>query len=353
MSSAPHPRSFFILYVIRDFLIGVILLYGYVYAAYKYGNPLLGGNDFFKYKEMVETPFDFSATTAPFVLRQIPALVASIFYKFGFHYDTEAVVDLLGFSQSAKREFLSLILSNALAVCLSLTLLAGYVRMKFERNSILDLFTIFGLFAAWFYFPTAVVAPLTVGWGWLAATLFLIAFMERHLGLTCLACLIGSFSRETTVIFALVIFSTALLFEGERNRNFVLSVVVLIATCGAYLVIRTLATSGYEHQIAPSSLVSNLMSLNLTRSFLFQSVLSQGLLVVLLLGIALRKTRHAFYLLLASTSVAIVALAAGVSQISRLLGEALPFYVAYFLFTNAGLSPYLNIHHEQTRRVLL
>jgi hypothetical protein len=31
----------------RDFLIGMILLYGYVYTAYKYGNPLFGRNDFF------------------------------------------------------------------------------------------------------------------------------------------------------------------------------------------------------------------------------------------------------------------------------------------------------------------
>src|SRR5690349_5287712 len=30
----------------RDFLIGAVLLYGYVYTAYKYGNPLFGRNDF-------------------------------------------------------------------------------------------------------------------------------------------------------------------------------------------------------------------------------------------------------------------------------------------------------------------
>jgi hypothetical protein len=63
----------------RDFLIGAILLYGYVYTAYKYGDPLLGRNDFFRYQQIILHPFDLSAAPAPFVLRQIPALVASLF----------------------------------------------------------------------------------------------------------------------------------------------------------------------------------------------------------------------------------------------------------------------------------
>jgi hypothetical protein len=57
----------------RDFLIGAILLYGYVYTAYKYGNPLFGRNDFFRYQEIILHPLDLSAAPAPFVLRQIPS----------------------------------------------------------------------------------------------------------------------------------------------------------------------------------------------------------------------------------------------------------------------------------------
>jgi hypothetical protein len=153
------------LYTARDFLIGAVFLYGYVYTAYKYGNPLFGRNDFFKYKEMVGSPFDFSATTAPFVLRQIPTIIASIFYKLGVHYDTAAVVDLIGLDQDTKRRFFALICSNALAVCLSFTILASYLRTKLTRTNLVDLFALFGIFAAWFYFPSGVIAPLAVGWG--------------------------------------------------------------------------------------------------------------------------------------------------------------------------------------------
>jgi hypothetical protein len=89
----------------RDFLIGAILLYGYVYTAYKYGNPLLGRNDFFRYEGMIGHPFDFSAAPAPFVLRQFPTIIASLFYRLGLHPDTTAVIDSIGLNVEAKHRF--------------------------------------------------------------------------------------------------------------------------------------------------------------------------------------------------------------------------------------------------------
>jgi len=338
----PVQRRHFIfsLEAARDFLIGAIFLYGYVYTAYKYGNPLLGRNDFFKYEAMVGSPFDFSATTAPFVLRQIPTVAASIFYKLGLDYDTAAVADLIGLDRDTKRRFLALILSNGLAVCLimSFMIVAGYLRIKLSRSNMVDLFALFGVFAAWFYFPSGVVAPLTVGWGWLASSLFVIAFLERIPVLTCLACLLGMFSRETTLIFALAMVSALLLFEGERGRSLVSSVLVLIASCIAYLIVRKLFTSGYEHQISPQSIISNLTSLNFSRDFIFRSVLSQGLPAMLLLGIALKHPRYAAYLLLATGAVIVVALGAGVSETALVSGETLPFYAVIFFLTQFGVT---------------
>ena len=353
----PH-NTILAVYAGRDFLIGAVFLYGYVYTAYKYGNPLFGRNDFFKYKEMVGNPFNFSATTAPFVLRQIPAIVASIFYKLRVHYDTAAVVDLIGLDYDTKRRFFALILSNAFAVCLSFTILAGYLRTKVPRNNLADQFALFGIFAAWFYFPSGVIAPLTVGWGWLVSSLFVIAFLERSLALTCLACLIGLFSRETTLIFALVMFSALLLFEDNRTRNIVLSVAVLIAGCIVYLALRKLFTSGYEHQISPQSIVFSLISPKLSGGFLFQSVLSQGLLAMLLLAIAVQHPRYAVYLLLAAGTMALVGIGTKESQMALVSGETLPFYTVIFLMissTDTQLSDNL-VYDERTeyeqRRIL-
>jgi hypothetical protein len=323
----------FVAYAARDFFIGVIFVYGFVYTSYKYGNPLFGRNDFFKYKEMIGYPFDFSATSAPFVLRQIPALVASIFYRLGIHYDTAAAIDTLGYDQDTKRRFFSLILSNGLAVCLSFAILSSYLRTKLSRNSIVDLFALFGILAAWFYFPSAVIAPVTGGWGWVASSLLAIAFLERKATFTYVACLIALFSRETTLIFGLMMFLSVILFEGDRCFNTVASALALTVSCLAYLTLRVLFTTGYEHQIVPWLVIANFHSFRPFPEFLFQWILSQGLLVLLLICIAMKQLRYAAYLLLAAAAMAVVALGTAVTDLGLLLGETLPFYAVMFLLT--------------------
>jgi hypothetical protein len=317
----------------RDFLCAAIFVYGFVHASYKLGNPSFGGDDFYKYKDMVGHPFDFSAAPAPFVLRQITTVVASLFYELGFHYNSAATVDSLGFDQDTKRRFFSLILSNALAVCLTIAILSTYLRTKLAKYGIAELFGLFGIFAAWFYFSNHVMAPLTVGWGWVSSSLLAIAFLEQNAAMTCVACVIALFSRETTLIFALMMFVALILFEGNRRWSIMASAAVLAAGCLAYLILRLLFTTGYQHQIDPHSVLRSFLSpkLWLSRYFLFQSILSQGLLALLLFLIAMKQPRYAGYLLLAAAAVAFVALGAAVDQIALLLGETLPFYAVIFL----------------------
>lgn len=322
-------------YAARDFAIAALFVYGYIYTAHKYGNPWFGRNDFFKYKEMIGNPFDFSATTAPFVLRQIPAIVAAGIYKLGLHYDTMAVVDLVGFDRDTKRRFLALIVSNGLAVCLSFAALCHYLRTKLPTFGVVELFTLFGIFAAWFYFPSGTIAPATVGWGWFASSLLAIALLERSLLLTCLACLIGMVTRETTLVFALVMVTAVLLFDGERGRNVVLSAIVLLAGCLTYVILRKLFTTGYEHQISPRAILANLTSFRLSRDFVFQSILSQGLLLLLVIGIAVKTPRYAAYLCIAAATVVVVALGAGVSETALVSGETLPYFAVIFLLAQA------------------
>lgn len=326
-------------YAARDFLIGAIFVYGYIYTAYKYGNPWFGRNDFFKYKEMIGNPFDLAATAAPFVLRQIPAIVAAGFYKLGLHYDTTAVVDLVGFDHDTKRRFLALILSNGLAVCLSFATLCHYLRTKIPDFGVVGLFTLFGIFAAWFYFPSGTIAPVTVGWGWFASSLLVIALPERNLPLAAFACLVALFSRETTLVFALAMTTALLLFEGGRSRSLVLSALVLLAGCLTYLIMRKLFTTGYEHQISPGAVVTNLTSFRLSREFIFQSILSQGLLLLLVAGIAIKAPRHATCLCIAAAAVIVVALGARVSETALVSGETLPYFAVIFLLTQAGRLP--------------
>src|SRR5437867_1692281 len=83
------------LFSLRDLLLGFVALSGYFYYCYKFGNPDLGNNDFYRYKNMVEHPFDLSVTPAPFVLRQGPTAVAHLFYIFGIFYDTRTNFDII------------------------------------------------------------------------------------------------------------------------------------------------------------------------------------------------------------------------------------------------------------------
>jgi hypothetical protein len=336
-------RSFFACaaYTGRDFLLGAILVYGYVYTAYKYGNPLLGRNDFFKYKAMIVRPLDFSVTTAPFVLRQIPAVVASLFYRLGAHYNTPAVIDAIGTDDETKRQFFAMILSNGLAVCLAFAVIASYVRSKLPADNIVDSFALFGILAGWFYFPSVVIAPVTAGWGWFASALLVVAFLERNAAITAVAGGIALFSRETTLILGLTMFLALFLFEGDRRRGVVGSVVVLGISCLAYLVLRLEFTTGYEHQIDPGQIGARLTSLEFPHHFFIQLVLSQGLLVVLLLGIAMREPRYAVYLLLSAAVMAIVAVGTAVTDVGILLGETLPFYAVLFVVAARRTGPAL------------
>jgi hypothetical protein len=323
-------------YAGRDFLIGAILLYGYVYTAYKYGNPLLGRNDFFKYKEMVVHPLDFSATTAPFVLRQIPAAVASVFYRLGAHYDAAAVIDSIGVDDETKRQFLAMILSNGLAVCLAFAVAAGYIRSRLSTDSIVNSFALFGILAGWFYFPSVVIAPVTVGWGWFASALLAVAFFERKAAITAVAGAIALFSRETTLIFGLTMFAALFLFEGDRRRGVVVSMVVLGATCLVYLALRIEFTTGYEHQIDPVEIYARLTALDFPHHFFIQLFFSQASLVLLLIGIAMREPRTAAYLLLSAAIIAVVAIGTAVTDVGILLGETLPFYAVLFVLAWQG-----------------
>jgi hypothetical protein len=323
----------------RDFLLGAILLYGYVYTAYKYGNPLLGRNDFFRYQKIILHPFDLSAVPAPFVLRQIPAVVASLFYRVGIHFDTAAVIDSIGFDEGTKRRFLAMILSNGLAVCLSFTVLVGYLRKKLATDNIVNSLALFGIFAGWFYFPSAVIAPVTIGWGWLVSSLFAIAFVERNVAITVLACAVALFSRETTLIFTLALFVAVLLSECDRSRGVVGSMLALAISCLLYLVLRIGFTSGYAHQIDPAQIAGQLKSLNFSAHFFIQLILAQGLLVLLLVLIATKQPRHAAYLLIAVVAIVVTALATDVTDVGLLLGETLPFYAAIFILAWNGALP--------------
>src|SRR4051812_32048672 len=153
----PGHRISEFLFVARVTMLSLIALSGYVYYCYKFGSPDLGNNDFYRYKEMVERPFDFDAAPSPFVLRQIPPFVAHLFYKFGIFYDTSTNLDVLHPGAVAtKKIFFALILSNALAAAVSFVISLHHVRTAVANTNIAISFCYFGIMLSYFYFPFSV-----------------------------------------------------------------------------------------------------------------------------------------------------------------------------------------------------
>jgi len=314
---------------LRDLIVSAVFVYGYVYTSYKMSNPNFGGADFFHYKDMIGRPFDFSATQAPFVLRQTSALIATIFYRLGLHYDTATAIGLIGLDADTRMRFLALVLSNGVAVCLTLVLLAGYLRVRHSDLGLSGLFLLFGILSAWFWFPTIALAPETVAWGWLVSALFAIAFLERSLWLIVATAALAIITRETTIVFALGLFACAALFD--RRKEQIGPVLVLAAASLVYLLLRVTMTHGYEHQISPASVLSGLMRLHTLPGFLKQSVISQGIFVVLLIAIAIENGRLACCLLAGVAAVTLVGFGAQISEFSAVTGETLPIFATFFI----------------------
>jgi hypothetical protein len=226
---------------------------------------------------------------------------------------------------------------------LSFAVLAGYLRSKLATDAVINSFALFGILGAWFYFPSAVIAPVTVVWGWLASSLLAIALFEANAVLTALACALALFSRETTLIFGLMTCAGLLVLQCDCRRGIVVSIIVLAASCLLYLVLRVWLTAGYEHQIDLAHIRAQLASLNFASHFFIQLIAAQGILALLLILIALKQPRYAACLLLAAAAVALVALATDVTDVGLLIGETLPFYAVTFMLTWNRALPLLRV----------
>lgn len=247
---------------VRDFIVASLFVYGYAYAAIKLNDPFFVARDFFRYMHMIGRPFDFSVVPAPFVMRQIPPLVATAIYKMGLHYDIPTVGGLAGLVRDNQRRLLALVISNATAVIFAITLLFGYLRRRLPEIKLTALFSLIGILASFFWFPIHIIGPLTYGWGWFAASLFAIAFLERSATLTCVAAAVAMFSRETMIVYALGLYGLAVLLYGKSARNLIAPTLCLVFAACLYLVLRKLLAFGYVYQISPKFIIKSLFSLH-------------------------------------------------------------------------------------------
>jgi hypothetical protein len=328
------------LFIIRDALLVFIALFGYVYYCYKFGSPDLGNNDFYQYKGMVERPFDADAAPAPFVLRQLPAAVAHLFYVLGIFYDTKTNLDTIFPGDVAtKRIVFALILSNALAAGISFLISLHYIRKKTCNNNIIICFAYIGIMLSYFYFPFSIIAPLATGWGWLTSTILAVALLDRKLLLVFLGSVLTLVTRETILIFTLAFSILAWASFGRRDRFFLWSAFILAIASTALILLRAYFVHGYEYEF---DLRANILSFTLSRAYVFQALISQALIVILLLSLCTRHRCYAQSLFLSTIAVIVMGIGTGQGPaIGRAIGETLPFYAMIFLLLKIrDIKPY-------------
>jgi len=328
--------------VARDVLLAFIAISGFAYFNYKFGNPEFGNNDFFRYKEMVLHPFDLSATSAPFVLRQLPTFVAHIFYMSGLSYDTKVNFDVvLAADNISKRIFFALILSNAAAIALSIVAAMNFIRKRTSDSDTIVFFSYVGILFSYFYFPISMVAPLTFGWGWLATVILAVALLEKRVLLVIFGCLVALTTRETVLVFMLVFSFLSWAIFRPRERFYLDAAAILAASCGVLVLTRTYLVHGYEGQFDLYLIASNILAFRPSTEFVIQAIVPQALILVLLAAVGVRDRRCAIALF--AGVLAIVLIGIGTNErpggIGRVIGETLPLYAIIFLLSRVGGLP--------------
>ena len=323
------------------FAVLLLASYGMLYAAQKFYDPVVAGHlDFYSYYKMYQAPLDFTAANAPFVYRQLSALVTHAIFAAGIYYPNETALSV---PEIDPRLFFAALAANYLGLVMAATF-AGAVTERETGGFAFPLLA--GLLCLLsFYSQSLVVTGLTEGMTWFlfGAAYFLYVLEKRWAFALVLA--LSIFQREMIpVVFALIAAFSLLFRSGDKTYNrFVLAASILCFS--AYVLMRSylIAIPGYESQLSFEFLIRNLIfpSIPLGAN-VFQGFLSQNLLfVALAFGAALWfRTRvipkQLIVLTLTVLAVAIIVFAeainGGIGRISGMLSPALAALAATSLY---------------------
>jgi len=316
--------------LLYDLLLVILFTYGAFYSSYKFGRPDLGNHDFARYEKMVDSPFNLSATRAPFVLRQLPTAIAYGIEKAGIFYPNKISFadSVYNKASNSQQVYFALIFSNYIAVVVALTLLIRYIRKKVPGQPNVH-YTVLALCLGYFMLTLNIIAPLTQGYGWLAMVLLSIGLLEKKYRPVLTGTLIAMFSRETVLLF-FIIFSAGYWFYERRQHapaTFVRNIVlILLAGLVILLLIRTGLTEGNARQLSITYLISQSVHSFFTYNYLFQSILTQGLLFYL--AWALYKARRPLAIVYGIGCLFIMLI--GGAGVGRILGESYPLLVILY-----------------------
>ncbi len=312
----------------------IVASYGLLYFSYKNYDPASGGTDFFSYYPMYEHPLDFSATKAPFVFRQLSALVTHTVYAIGIYYPNDIRLHNPAYDQ---RLFFAAIFSNYLCLIAASWVAGLAVEILIRTNSFA--FPAMGglLCILSFHSQSLVLTGLTEGVSWLLMACGFVAYMKQHRGALAIVIALAILQRETLIIVFAIIAACAYVSKyGDRRFNAAILLWALICFC-AYIAMRKLVgVGGSEEQMNLHSLLDTLKSFKLSGSLLFQGLLSQNIFaiyMVLSLILIHRMPDQKFWLptlIVVSVMLFAMGIAANVgSNVGRICGILTPVYAIF------------------------
>lgn len=247
------------------------------YLAYKFHTPEFGASDYYRYYQMYLHPLDLGAADAPFVLRQLQAVIVNALYEAGLDYDTEIAFSAEGYARGV---FFSALVVNSVSVVLAAALLGGHLQRQVGRADLVSWF-VPAVMAFNFSIVFFAFSGLTEGLSLLMFTAAYLAYRSAQYLAAALIVLAAAFQRELIPILLFGVVAADLLIGGRRpdSRGRVAVLACAALSLAVHVALRLgLPGDAYGHQVSPAAWIEALTDLSWLRpDFLFQVGLTQTL----------------------------------------------------------------------------
>ena len=248
--------------------------YGLLYFTYKFNKPWAGSNDYYdNYYFMYLSPLDANVSPAPYILRQVSAVLTHLVLIAHLHISNRASVSVPGRDPSV---LFAAMVTNWMFLLLA-AWLAGLIAEEElgHRNAVVALVAGFLCLLA-FQTPFFVLSGLTEGVSWFLLAAGFLAYLRRANRWLLLVLILSIVQRESILIVLGVVAACELIIERE-DRRFKLQVLIEAIVCfGVYFLIRRFALHGSEQQTHFAAMLASVRHLAPAKTFASQMVLTQS-----------------------------------------------------------------------------
>jgi hypothetical protein len=271
------------------FLFFLLISYPLFYFCYKFGNPEMGGSDYFDYYKLYSN-WNYSAVESPFNTRIISPFLVYLFGKLHIFYDTQIAFVKAGYSP---RIYFNAVFVNYL--CLVCTCFVIYKTIEtFVRSRLL---AILGGMVYLFGFGTSFydLTGLTDAFSSLLFAIVLYAYFSKSRYIL-LVLLLSIIQREYILMVLGLMAGFDWVFRKESRKFHLETFIACIVFFTAYFVLRktVFLTPLFQNQLEVGTYFGRLLNPATIHwpEFIRQTILSQNLVFIYLGILIVKRVRH-------------------------------------------------------------